>query len=325
MRIVIGREFGPPESYAIEHRDPAPPGPGEVRIAVRAIGVSFVDVLTARGGYQVKPPLPFIPGSEFAGEVAQVGTDVTHLRPGDRVCAVGFGGVFAESVTVPAAGAVRIAPAMDFDAASVFLVSYGTAYHALVQRAGLRSGETVLVLGAGGAVGVAAMQVARALGARVIGSASTPAKRELVLAAGAHEVLDTQASDWRAQVKALTAGRGADVVVDPIGGAMTETAFRSLAWGGRHLVIGFASGSIGSVPANVALLKGAALVGVDIRQFLIHTPAVHADNVAALMRLHEQGHLAPVIGARFAFERYVDAMNAAYGGEVAGRVVLTVP
>lgn len=324
VKAVVARDFGSPDSMSLERRPLPEPGPGEVRVAVKAVGVSFVDVLIAAGRYQVKPPLPYVPGTECAGVVDKVGAGVAHVRPGDRVIAGGYGGGLAEYSVYPAEG-VRPAPGgMDFAEAAVFRVSYTTAYYALAGRAALEADETVLVLGAGGAVGVAAIQVARALGGRVIASASTEAKRTLALACGAQAALDSRAADWRDQVKALTEGKGVDVVVDPVGGSATEPAFRSLAWKGRHLVIGFAEGQIPQLPVNLALLKGASLVGVDIRGFGIREPEHYAANLQTLYQWHAAGKLKPAIAARYRLEDYQEAMRMAQSGATAGRVVIEI-
>lgn len=323
MRAVVVREFGAPEGFAVEEVPTPEPGPGQVRIAVRAAGVSYVDVLVSRGGYQVKPPLPFTPGSEFAGVVDALGEGVDELKVGDRVAASGFGGVMAEKIVLPARAASRMPSKMSFEAGAVFRVSYGTAYHGLVQRGRLQAGETVLVLGAGGAVGAASVQVAKALGARVIASASTEAKRALAKEMGADETIQTGADDWRDQIKALTGGRGVDVVVDPVGGAFTEPAFRSLAWKGRHLVIGFTAGPA-RLPTNLPLLKGADLVGVDIRQFGLFEADLMAQNARDLDRLVEEGKLAPHIARTLPLERFAEAMNIVADGTEAGRVVIQI-
>jgi NADPH2:quinone reductase len=210
---------------------------------------------------------------------------------------------------------------MTFEEASVFRVSYATAYHALVQRGRLEPGETVLVLGAGGAVGAASVQVAKALGARVIASASTAAKRGLAREMGADATLETGAADWRDQIKAMTDGRGVDIVVDPVGGEATEPAFRSLAWKGRHLVIGFAAG-LARLPTNLPLLKGADLVGVDMRQFAEREPALARENQLKLLELYADGALRPHIAHAFPLERFAEAMTAARDGSAAGRIVV---
>lgn len=321
-RAVLAREFADPSTFALEPHDPGPPGPDHVRIGVRAAGVSFADVLVAEGKYQMKPELPFIPGSEVSGVIEAVGEGVDPSRISQRVCASAFGSAFSEAAIVPAKMALPIPDSMTFDEASVFRVSYATAYHALVQRGRLSAGESVLVLGAGGAVGYSAIEIAVALGGRVIGSASSEEKRALALQAGAAAVVDSRSPTWRDDVKAANGGRPIDVVVDPLGGDSTELAFRSLAWNGRLLVIGFIGGGIPKLPTNLALLKGASLIGVDIRQFGIREPEGAAANVRALFALYREGKLHPHIARRFAIEDFVAAMHLAREGVTAGRIVL---
>ena len=321
---VVGQALGPPESYAIVVYDPGPCKPNDVRIAIRAAGVSFVDVLTARGDYQVKPPLPFIPGSEFAGVITAVGSDVSADRVGERVMASNWGGVFADAITLPAARARPLPDALSFAEGAVFGVAFATAWHALVQRGALQAGETLLVLGAGGATGHAAVQIGKYLGARVIASASSFAKREAALAAGADIAVTTGAPDWRDAVKAANGGKSVDVVFDPVSGDATEAAFRSLGWRGRHLVVGFASGPIARLPANLALIKGAALIGVDIRQFGIFEPALADANMQQLLSLAAAGILRPVIGATYRINEFAIAMADAASGARAGRIVLAM-
>ncbi len=322
MKAVVAHALGPPETFRLEEVAPREPKPEEVRVAIHAAGVSFVDALVAQGKYQLKPPVPFTPGSEFAGVVESVGAAVTRLAPGDRVCGSSFGGVYAEAATVRAAALQQIPGSRSFGEAAVFRVSYETAWHALVQRGALAKGETLLVLGAGGAIGYACAQLGKVLGARVIASASSEAKRALARSAGADEVLDTKSAEWRNELKALTAGRGVDVVVDPVGGRLTELAFRSLAWKGRHLVIGFTAGEIPALPTNLALLKGAALVGVDLRQLAEREPGVAAENTAAVMRLFEEGRLTPAIARTYELDDFAAAIADAAKGETAGRIVL---
>ena len=324
-RAVMAHDFGPPETLRLELCDPGAPGPGEVRIQVHAAGVSFVDVLVAAGEYQLKPPLPFIPGSEFAGVIEAVGSGVPRCRLGERVCAVGFGAAFSETALVKAKLALPIPHAMDFATAAVFRVSYATAYHALVQRARLKPGETVLVLGAGGALGYAAVEIAKALSARVIGSASSEAKRSLALRGGASAVIDSGSPTWREDLRVAAGGKAVDVVVDPVGGAATEAAFRALGWNGRHLVIGFAGGAIANLPVNLALLKGAALIGVDIRRFGEIEPVVAGENLQTLFRLYRAGQLSPVVAQSYPLDAFVEAMKTARAGQTAGRIVLTMP
>ena len=321
-RAVMVHAFGPAGGFALETHDPGPPGAGHVRITVHAAGVSFADVLVAAGKYQLKPPLPFVPGSEFSGVIEAVGVDVDPARVGERVCVSGFGMAFGTAAVAPAQRAVPIPDEMSFAEAAVFRVSYATAYYALVQRGQLRPGETLLVLGAGGAVGYAAVQIGKRLGAAVVASASTPEKRALAAAGGADMAIDSTAADWRALVRAAQGGRGVDVVFDPVGGAATEPAFRSLAWAGRLLVIGFAAGEIAKLPVNLALLKGASLVGVDIRQMDEFEPALAAANLQALFALYREGGLRPPIGHIYPLEDFATAMEDVRSGQRAGRVVL---
>ncbi len=322
-RAVIADAFGPPESYALIDHDPVAPGPGQVQVAIRAAGISFVDVLTAAGQYQVKPPLPFIPGSEFSGVVAALGEGVSGLNIGDAVMGSNWGGVFADQANVRAAN-LRIIPAgLDFAGAAVLPVSYQTAHYALAGRAQLKAGETLLVLGAGGATGYAAVQLGKHFGARVIASASSAEKRALALGGGADVAIDARAEDWRDQIKAANGGKGVDVVFDPVGGEVTEPAFRSLGWNGRHLIVGF-PGGIASLRTNLPLLKGASLIGVDIRQFGIFEPEAAAANVQAVFALAKSGVIRPAIAKTYSLEDFVAAMQDAAGGKRAGRVVLTM-
>jgi NADPH:quinone reductase len=323
MRAVIAHSFGRPEEFHLDDVSETEPGPGEVRIEIHAAGVSFVDCLIAAGQYQVKPQLPFTPGSELAGIVDAVGTDVVAFSLGDRVCASALSGAFAEKIVLPANSVHRLPDDMDWAEGAVFRVSFATVYHALVQRAALRPGERVLVLGAGGAIGNAAVQTAKALGARVIAAASTEEKRAAALRTGAEHAVDFGAQSVRQDVKRLTGGNGVDVVVDPVGGAATELAFRMLGWSGRHLVIGFAAGNIPALPTNLALLRGAALLGVDIRQFGLREAGLARANLASLFALHRAGKLKPLLRAHYPLEAFVDAMRAARTGD-AGRVVLDI-
>ncbi len=322
-KAVIGRAFGPPETYALEDYDPGQPAAGQVRIAVRAAGISYVDVLTAAGQYQVKPPLPFIPGSECSGIVETVGEGVTGLAIGDCVAASNWGGVFAEAITLAASKVRSIPHGLSFEEAAVLPSSYYTAYHALKDRAELKPGETLLVLGAGGATGYAAVQVGKQLGARVVASASSEEKRALALAGGADVAVEARAEDWREQVKVANGRKGVDVVFDPVGGEATDPAFRSLGWKGRHLIIGF-PGGIAALRTNLPLLKGASLVGVDIRQFGIFEPAKSAANQQTVFELAGQGILKPAIAKTYPLASFVAAMQDAAAGRRAGRIVLTM-
>lgn len=322
-RAVVAETFGPPENY---HLQPLPRHglePGEVRVAIKVAGISFVDVLTAAGQYQVKPPLPFCPGSEAAGTVIEMGADVGGFTLGDRVVCSAWGGLFADEAVLPARSLQPVPADLDFTHAAVFPVSYATAWHALVDRAQLKAGETVLVLGAGGATGYAAVQIARHLGARVIGSASSEAKRALGLAGGADAVVEAGAADWRDQVRSANNGKPVDVVFDPVGGTATDPAFRSLGWGGRHLVVGFTGGAT-ALRTNLPLLKGASLVGVDIRQFGLFEPERAEANRTAIFALAGQGVLKPAIARSYPIESFAEAMAEAAAGTSAGRIVLTM-
>ncbi len=322
-RAVIGHAFGPPESFALEEHDPGPPGPGEVRVVIKAAGVSYVDVLTAMGQYQFKPPLPFVPGSEYAGVVEALGEGVTGLTVGERVFGSGLGGIFADVGLFKAANVNRVPEALSLEEAAVFPVNFLTAWHALTDRASARAGETLLVLGAAGGTGFAAVQVGKHLGLRIIASASTPEKRALALTGGADAVVETGAADWRDQVSAANDGRPVDIVFDPVGGDATELAFRTLGYAGRHLVIGFPAG-IPALKTNLALLKCASLIGVQMRGQALNRPDEAQAARAELMALAGTGAFHPAIAARYPIEEFAAAMNEGFAGRAAGRVVLTM-
>lgn len=320
---VIGHEFGPPESYALQEFDPGPPGEGDVRVAIKAAGVSYVDVLTAMGKYQFKPPLPFIPGSEAAGVVEEVGKGVSHLAVGDRVFCGGMGGLFCEANNFRASNMARIPGAMSLESASVFSVNYQTAFYALADRGRAKAGETLLVLGAAGGTGFAAIQIGKYLGLKVIASASSREKQAAALAGGADAVVTAGAEDWRDQVTAANEGKPVDIVFDPVGGDATELAFRCLGYDGRLLVIGFTAG-IASLRTNLPLLKSASLIGVQMRDHALKRPAEAEAMRRKVMELAGEGIFSPAIAERYPIEDYVAAMNSAFSGKAAGRVVLTM-
>lgn len=320
---VIADQLGPLENYRLREHDPGQPGADELRIAVKAAGVSFVDILNAKGEYQIKAPVPFIPGSEIAGVIEALGDQVTGFSVGQRVLATCWGGAFAEAAVVPAQSAALIPAGMAFAEASVFKVSALTAWHALVDRGQLQKGETLLVLGAGGATGYAAVQIGHYLGARVIASASSESKRELASLGGADAVLDAAASDWRERVKAANAGKPVDVVFDPVGGDATGSAFRCLGFNGRHLVVGFAGG-ISALPTNLPLLKGASLVGVNVQQLTLARPQLAYDNSDTVLQLAAQGLFHPRVAKTFPLAQFLDAMHDVRSGKYAGRIVLTM-
>lgn len=322
-RAIIGRGFGPPESYALEEYDPGPPKAGELRIAIQAAGISYVDVLTAMGRYQFKPPLPFIPGSEFAGTVEAIGEGVTGFAHGDRVFGSGMGGIFAEGANFPVGNVNHVPAGMALEAAAVFSVNYMTAYHALVQRARTKPGETMLVLGAAGGTGFAAIQLGKHLGLKIIASASSNEKRAAALAGGADAVVATGSQDWRDQVKSANSGKAIDIVFDPVGGDATELAFRTLGYDGRHLVVGFPAG-IAALRSNLPLLKSSSLIGVHLRHFSMERPQEAAANREAVMGLVRQGVVKPIIARRYRMEDYAAAMNEAFSGKAAGRIMLAI-
>ncbi|WP_374389123.1 NADPH:quinone oxidoreductase family protein [Sandaracinobacter sp.] len=323
MRAIIAETLESLDSYA-EREAPVPEiGPGGVRIRVAACGVGYVDSLVALGRYQVKPPLPHVPGQEVAGVVDAVGAEVTGLAVGQRVVAMAARG-FAELAAAPAALTWPIPDALPFAEAASLPLNYLTALHGLADRGRLAAGETLLVLGAAGGVGSAAVQLGKALGARVVAAASTDAKRAFAQAQGADAVLDTEVDGWRDRLKAACGGRGPDVVFDPVCGPLFEPAFRSLHWRGRHLVVGFVGGPIPALPANLTLMKGAALVGVDIRQHMLFDGAEVPGQMALLLGWAADGRIRPAVGAKFAFSGFGAALNAAISGKGLGKVVLEV-
>jgi len=285
---------------AMQFRDlPTPePKPGEVRIAVRAASLNFPDLLIVEGKYQFKPPLPFVPGSEFAGLVDALGEGVMHLQLGQPVAAIGGTGGFATHACVDAARVLPLPPGFALEDGAAFAFTYGTSHHALIDRAALKAGETVLVLGAAGGVGTAALQIAKAAGARVIAAASSDEKCALCKALGADATLNYSTANVREALKALTDGKGPDVVYDPVGGELAEAVFRSIAWRGRYLVVGFAMGTIPALPFNLALLKGASIVGVFWGDFVKREPKASAAGMAQLAQWYAQGLVKPVIDQR---------------------------
>lgn len=322
MKAVLCKEFGPPESLVVEEVPDPEPTAGQIRIAVEAAGVNFPDILIIQNLYQFKPELPFSPGGEVAGVVDAVGDGVDNVRVGDRVLASpGFGG-FAEKVVCGAPSAIPVPDSMDLETASAFLMTYGTSHYALKDRAQLRKGETLLVLGAAGGVGLAAVEIGKVLGAKVIAAASSDEKLEVCRAHGADEVIQYERDDLKAKTKELTGGQGADVVYDPVGGRFSELALRATAWEGRFLVIGFAAGDIPKVPLNLTLLKGCDVRGVFWGSFVMRSPGRHAQHVAELMAWFDQGKLKPRIHARYPFSQAADALNDLASRKVAGKVVL---
>ena len=273
------------------------PAAGEVLIEIKAASLNFPDILIVQNKYQMKPALPFVPGSEYAGTVAAVGAGVTHLKVGQSVACLSGTGGFGTHTLAPAERCMPLPPGFSFVDAAAFIMIYATSHHALIDRAQLKAGETVLVLGAAGGVGTAAIQIAKAIGAKVIAAASTDEKCALCKSIGADETINYQTENLRDRLKALTGGNGPDVIYDPVGGDFAEPAFRSIAWRGRYLVVGFASGPIPALPFNLALLKGASIVGVFWGDYSRREPKANAAMMAELAQWYAQGKIKPVIDA----------------------------
>jgi NADPH2:quinone reductase len=291
-------------------------------VSVKAASVNFPDVLIIDNKYQFKPPLPFSPGSELAGVVKEIGLGVTGIQPGDRVMAFTIHGAFAEEVSLEARRVLPMPESMDYPTAAALLLTYGTMDHGLRDRGALAAREAVLVLGASGGIGIASIEIAKALGARVIACASSDEKLSACNEHGADEVINYATEDLRARIKELTDGRGVDVIVDPVGGPFTERALRSIAWRGRLLVVGFAAGEIPKIPLNLTLLKGCSIVGVFWGDFLRREPAAFAASVEQLGQWHAQGQIKPHISATFPLARAADAIRLMAERKVIGKLVL---
>ena len=323
MKAVRCTAWGPPENLVMEDMPDLAPGAGEVVVDVRAAGVNFPDVLTIQGKYQMRPLLPFTPGNEFAGVVRAVGTGVTAFAPGQHVIGFTRTGAFAEQVLAPVGALLPMPADMDFDVAAALTLTYGTAYHALADRGAVQPGETILVLGASGGVGLAAIEVGKALGARVIAAASSDEKLAVCAAHGADALINYERGEFRDAIRTATDGRGPDVIVDPVGDKYSEPALRSIAWRGRHLVIGFAAGGIPTVPWNLMLLKGASVVGVFWGDFTRKEVDAHLAAMAQLAAWHGQGKLRPLVSKRYALGDTAQALNDMAARKVIGKVVIT--
>jgi NADPH2:quinone reductase len=320
---VVCRELGPPERLRLEEVPSAPLAPGEVRVRLHASGINFPDTLTIFGKYQHKPPLPFIPGVESAGVISELAPDVAGWQIGDRVITRQRTGGYAEEIVLPASQLIRLPRGFSFAEGASFFVAALTAYHALAQRAQLRAGETLLVHGAAGGVGLAAVELGKLLGARVLATASSAEKRRIAASRGADAVIDYTAEDFVETVRRLTEGAGADVVFDPVGGEVMAQSLRAIAWGGRLLVVGFASGSIPALAANRILLKGCAVIGVRAGEAGRKDPAMAADALKALLGYAEQGHLKPHVSKILPLAQFAQAMRLLMERRAIGRVVLT--
>ncbi|MDB5482691.1 MAG: quinone oxidoreductase [Caulobacteraceae bacterium] len=323
MRAIQADRIESLADYAEVDTTAPEPRAGQVRIKVAAVGVGYVDALVALGRYQVKPPTPHIPGAELAGVVDAVGDGVDGLAVGQRVAALGAR-AFAQFAVAPAATTIVLPPNLTFEQGAALPLNGLTALHGLADRGAVRSGETLLVLGAAGGVGIAAVQVGGVLGARVIAAASTAEKRAFALDHGADAAIDTVPEGWRERLKTILGGARLNLVFDPVCGPLFEPAFRSLGWGGRHLVAGFVGGPIPALGANLTLMKGAALTGVDVRQFMLFEAPRARTHLQTLAAWCADGRLSPAVGRVFAWPRFGEALTFALGGQGLGKTVLRV-
>ena len=323
MKALYCRAFGPETDLTVEEIDTPVPAAGEVLVSVEAAGLNFPDLLCVRGEYQFKPPLPFVPGSEGAGVVTALGADVSGVSVDDRVCFNGLSGAFAQEIAISASAVTQIPDSMPFEQAAGLTVVYSTSYYALKQRAGLQPGNTLLVLGAAGGVGLSAVELGAAMGARVIAAASSDEKLAVAAKHGAEVGINYATEDLKNRIKEITEGAGANVIYDPVGGELAEAAFRGIAWEGRHLVIGFASGTIPKLPLNLPLLKGAAAVGVFWGAWTKREPEVHKQNMAELFELFTEGAIQPHVSSTYSLDQFLDAFGEVSGRRAVGKVILT--
>jgi len=324
LKAILCKEYGTPDKLVLEECEPPQLKDNQVRIKIKACGVNFPDVLMIAGKYQVQPPMPFSPGAEISGDVVEIGAKVPHLQPGQRVLALcGYGGM-AEEVCIDARAVIPIPDDMDYATAAGFILTYGTSYHALKQRAGIQPGESLLVLGAAGGVGLAAVELGVKMGARVIAAASTPEKLALAMEYGASEGINYLETGLKDAVKKITSGKGADVIFDPVGGPLFDDCLRSVAWNGRILVIGFASGDIPTIPANLPLLKGSSIVGVFWGSFAEREPKEHLTNTKELLQMYSEGMIKPYISDQFDLEAAADAIQTLADRRALGKVIVNI-
>lgn len=322
MKALLCRALGPIDTLRVEDVPSPTPGPGQVLIDVKAASVNFPDALIVQGLYQFKPELPFSPGAELAGVIEAVGEGVANVRPGDRVIASVGHGAFAEQCVADAERVMPLLPGMDFDLGAAFMLTYGTSLHALQTCGRLQAGETLLVLGAAGGVGIAAIEIAKAMGARVIAAASTAEKLALCRQVGADETVNYAEEDLRRRVDELTGKRGADVVYDAVGGGYSETALRATAWRGRFLVVGFAAGEIPKIPLNLALLRERAIIGVFWGDAVRRDPRQHEQDMRRLAEWFAAGRIKPVISERVPLAGAADAIARLAGRQAMGKIVV---
>ena len=324
MRAVLCQGWGGPSSLSIEECPEPSPGPGQVRLKVAAAGLNFADTLMIAGKYQEKPAFPFSPGLEVAGTVLETGPGVEGLAPGQRVMAVLDHGGFAEQVLARAEDVFPIPESMDFAAAAAFPIAYGTSHIALWERAGLKAGETLLVHGAAGGVGLTAVEIGKALGATVIASANGADRLEVPATRGADYLIDTKSEDIRDRVREITEGRGVDVVYDPVGGEAFDKSLRSIAWGARLLAIGFASGTTPQIPANLLLVKNCSVIGLYWGSYRRHAPHLVAESFRQLFSWFDQGKLKPLVSQTFPLDRTAEALQMLADRRTTGKLVLTL-
>ena len=324
MKAVVVQNYDSSDGISIGEIDMPAVSDVEVRVKIGAAAVGFVDGLKVQGRYQTKDPLPFVPGTEFAGVVDAVASNVDGFKPGMPVVGMARSGGLAEYISVPSAALKALPERVAPEAGASFQANYLTTLYALQDRAYLRERETLLVLGAAGGVGIAAVQIGKLMGARVIAAASTPEKREFAVRYGADEVVDYTRADWRDALKTLTAGHGADVIYDPVGGEVALQAFRSIAWRGRHLVVGFASGTIPALAFNLPLLKGGALLGVDMAQIQKREPETHARLITQLFSWLSAGQLSPVVGKVVPFANFREAFTTMQSRSAFGKMIVKI-
>jgi NADPH:quinone reductase len=325
MKAIVCDSWGPPSNLQLREMPSPEPGPRQVLVRVRVAAVNFPDALIVAGKYQFRPEFPFSPGGEMAGEILAVGSEVSHLAVGNKVVGLASHGAYAQEALVDATHIVPLPASIsdtDFELAGSFVLTYGTSLHAIKDRAEAKPGETLLVLGAGGGVGLAAVEIGKLMGLRVIAAASSQQKRDAALAHGADEVIDYVNEDLRERIKALTAGKGVDIVYDPVGGDFAEPALRSVGWRGRYLVVGFAAGDIPKIPINLLLLKGSSLVGVFWGEFVRREPKLNAENMRLLFSWLHERKIDPLISKRYPLSQAPAALEALLAREAVGKLVI---
>jgi|TARA_B110000240_G_scaffold3352_1_gene3780 NADPH2:quinone reductase len=324
MKALVCKEFGPAKNLKVEEMNEPIPNSDEVCIKVHAAGVNFPDILMVEGKYQVKPAFPFAPGAEAAGEIISIGENITKYKIGQRVIAMTGHGAFAEIVKASEKKIIPLNDNVDFETASILPMVYGTSAHALIQRGKLKKGETLLVHGAAGGVGLAAVEIGKAMGARVIATASTDEKCQVAREHGADETINYSNGQFKEIVKSMTDGKGADVIYDPVGGDVFDQSLRCIAWEGRLLVVGFTSGRIPSAPANLALLKSCDIVGVFWGAFVERTPHINLENFEKLYKWIDQGFIKPRISMKVSLENTLDAMQAIADRKIIGKAIVKI-